>query len=110
MMRDQDRPYRNSASRPLGRPSSTDIYDSEPTCHIDTPQFKEYCRKVEAVIFAAAEGQNGDFRGIGTRQIHEALDAESRYEWTADALTWLKTIEPIGLLPTRYRPRNGGKK
>ena len=78
----------------------------ESVCFLDTAEFQEYAKRVESVIYAAARLQPADYKGIPTREIHARLGRCARPEWTADALLWLKTtVEPVGILPTRYRPR-----
>lgn len=67
--------------------------------YFDSKEFKEYQRRVERLILKCA-----DERGMTTRAIHESLGWRARYEWTQDALDGLKTIEPRGVVLTRYRP------
>lgn len=80
---------------------------------LDSRPFKEYAAAVEAIIFRGvadqASSNGGELRGLTTREIHATLGDAAKREWTADALDAIDSIEAVGILPTRYRPRAGAK-
>jgi hypothetical protein len=69
---------------------------AESASYIDSQEFKKYVAAVTAILEASETP-------LCTREIHERLDSESRYEWTADALDSIPNLEHVGILPTRYR-------
>lgn len=80
----------------------TDAYEREEAfvvTYLDEKPFKQYTEKISKIISAADHA-------LCTREIHEALGNEARREWTADALEAILNIEPVGVQPVRYRPKN----
>lgn len=63
----------------------------------ETPEFKNYMRAVGEIIDESGRD------GITIRSIHLALGDDAQPDRTADALDMLKNVEPIGILPIRYR-------
>lgn len=71
----------------------------EAPVYLDGKPFKKYARAIEAIIKSADSP-------VSIREIHLKLGDDKRPSWTADALESLVDIEPVGILPTRYWPRN----
>ena len=64
--------------------------------YIDSKEFRDYVKAITSILEASE-------MPLCTREIHERLDSNSRYEWTADALDSIPNLEHVGILPTRYR-------
>lgn len=83
--------------------------------YFDTQEFKDYAAVLERVIYAVPEvidEETGrcDPGMITIRGIHQTLGIEPDNKlrrWTQDAIDSLKSVEPVGLLPTKYRKKLG---
>ena len=78
-------------------------FDPDPwdTNYLDCNRdFRKYADEIERII------HNAD-RPLCTRDIHTALGENARREWTMDALETIRSIEAVGVLPTRYQKRSG---
>jgi hypothetical protein len=71
--------------------------DYETPTYLDSLAFKRYAAAIEEII------QAGGPEGVTTRTIHETLGPHARRDWTADAIESLRTVEPVGMLPTKWR-------
>jgi hypothetical protein len=67
---------------------------------LERPDFIAYAAMVEAVVHAAE-------KPVCTREIHEALGAVARREWTLDALEHLHSVELVPGLIDRWQVYNG---
>lgn len=75
----------------------------ETPTYLDSKAFRKYAAAIDAIIHQAD-------RSVSIADIHRQLGDKKRIEWTADAIDSLRNIEPVGILPTRYRPRNTVRK
>jgi hypothetical protein len=66
--------------------------------YLESAAFKLYAAAIKAVVLDAS-------KPLSIRDIHTRLGARAKREWTADALETLLSIEPVGILPVRYRER-----
>lgn len=79
------------------------IPDYEPKDYTEKKEFKAYVAAIREIIAAADHP-------LCIREIHTALGEAKRAEWTAYALGWIRDIEAIGILPTRYKLRYSAKR
>lgn len=69
----------------------------DPVTYFESKDFKAYQADISRIV-------HGSPMPVTVAHIHRELGARSPPRWTADALDMISDIEPVGMLPTRYRP------
>lgn len=83
----------------------TDEWDIgyDPHTYLDSEAFRAYRRQIVAIVEAAG-------CPVTIREIHNRLGDAAKPDWTMDALDGARELEPVGILPTRYRFRPVAKR